>query len=584
MADHILETKIQLRYGTYSEWMNSEVILMLGEAAICAFPYSNTIVSSDLRPEHTPPAIGIKIGDGTHYFYELPWVQAIAADVYGWAKDSQKPQYSAQEISGLKNFVENLITGDVDVTIAPRIYELTQGTGANANKYYLRYKENNEESEWVLDTSTYIDLSDLVKLSTWIGQDVNNFSSLGDRTEEHIQFDLGRLKVTDTEQGSAVVTSVSQTNGKVSSTKRQLTFSDIGGTLSPEHGGTGRTSLTQDQVLVGNGTEAVNFIPIATEMAMNNDLVPNYLVKSYIDNATAGLTGAMHFVGEATVVINPNTAVDPRIDGYNFGQAQLGDVILYDSKEFVWDGAWRLLGDEGSYAVKGSIKDTDISPDAEIQQSKIAGLADTFDTKVDKVEGKTLTSNDFSDELKDKLNNMQDGAQVNAIEHIFLNSEEASITTVNSLTKSVNLVIQEFDSASQDKLSGIESNAQVNKIEKIIYDGEELVPNENKILTINSDPHSEHENKIESIKINGTEYLPNQDKQVNITIDQAALNLNVLEGAQVPAISGAGKDEVEQISKKLQLARIAVTGNVQNLMQTTDTYITLDCGSSTEVI
>lgn len=584
MAENVLETRILLRYGTYSQWMNSDVILMQGEAAICAFPYSNTIVSSDLRPEHTPPAIGIKIGDGTHYFYELPWVQAVAADVYSWAKDSQKPQYSAQEISGLKNFVENLITGDVDVTIAPRIYELTQGTGANANKYYLRYKENNEESEWVLDTSTYIDLSDLVKLSAWIGQDVNNFSSLGDRTEEHIQFDLGRLKVTDTEQGSAVVTSVSQTNGKVSSTKRQLTFSDIGGTLSPEHGGTGRTSLTQDQVLVGNGTEAVNLIPIATEIAMNNDLVPNYLIKSYVDNATAGLTGAMHFVGEATVVINPNSAVDPRIDGYNFGQAQLGDVILYDSKEFVWDGAWRLLGDERSYAVKGSIKDTDISPDAEIQQSKIAGLSDAFDTKVDKVEGKTLTSNDFSDELKDKLDNIQDGAQVNAIEHIFLNSEEASITTVNSLAKSVNLVIQEFDSASQDKLSGIESNAQVNKIEKIIYDGEELVPNENKILTINSDPHTEHENKIESIKINGTEYLPNQDKQVNITIDQAALNLNVLEGAQVPSISGAGKDEVEQVSKKLQLARIAVTGNVQNLLQTTDTYITLDCGSSTEVI
>lgn len=584
MAENVLETKIQLRYGTYSQWMNSEIVLMQGEAAICAFPYSNTIVSSDLRPEHTPPAIGIKIGDGTHYFYELPWVQAIAADVYSWAKDSQKPQYSAQEILGLQNFVENLITGDVDVTIAPRIYELTQGTGANVNKYYLRYKENNEESEWVLDTSTYIDLSDLVKLSAWIGQDANNFSSLGDRTEEHIQFDLGRLQVTDTEQGSAVVTSVSQANGKVSSTKRQLTFSDINGTLSPEHGGTGRTSLTQDQVIVGNGTEPVNFIPIATEIAMNNNLVPNYLVKSYVDNATAGLTGAMHFVGEATVVISPNTAIDPRIDGYNFGQAQLGDVILYDSKEFVWDGTWRLLGDEGSYAVKGSIKNTDISPEAEIQQSKIAGLADTFDTKVDKVEGKTLTSNDFSNELKDKLDNIQDGAQVNAIEHIFLNSEEVSITTVNSLAKSVNLTIQEFDSASQDKLSGIESNAQVNKIEKIIYDGEELVPNENKILTINSDPHTEHENKIESIKINGTEYLPDQDKQISITIDQAALNLNVLEGAQIPTALGAGKEEVEQISKKLQLARIAVTGNVQDLKQTTDTYITLDCGSSTEVI
>lgn len=584
MAENILETRIQLRYGTYSQWMNSDVILKQGEAAICAFPYSNTIVSSDTRPEHTPPAIGIKIGDGSSYFYQLPWIQAVAADVYNWAKDSQKPQYSAQEIIGLQNFVENLITGDTDITIAPRIYELTQGTGANANKYYLRYKENNEESEWVLDTSTYIDLSDLVKLSAWIGQDVNNFSSLGDRTEEHIQFDLGRLKVTDTEQGSSVVTSVSQTNGKVSTTKRQLTFSDISGTITPEHGGTGRTDLTQDQVLVGNGTEAVNFVPIATEIAMNNALVPNYLIKSYVDNATAGLTGAMHFIGEATVVINPNSGIDPRIDGYNFGQAQFGDVILYDSKEYVWDGTWRLLGDEGSYAVKGSIKDTDISADAEIQQSKIAGLADTFDTKVDKVEGKTLTSNDFSDELKDKLSNIQDGAQVNAIEHIFLNGEEASITTVNSLAKSVNLTVQEFDTTSQDKLSGIESNAQVNKIEKIIYDGVELTPNENKILTINSDPHSEHENKIESIKINGKEYSPNQDKQVNITIDQAALNLNVLEGAQVPSVSGAGKDEVEQISKKLQLARIAITGDVQNLLQTADTYITFDCGSSTEVI
>ena len=37
-------------------------------------------------PEHTPPAIGIKIGDGEHYFHELPWVQAVAADVFNWAK------------------------------------------------------------------------------------------------------------------------------------------------------------------------------------------------------------------------------------------------------------------------------------------------------------------------------------------------------------------------------------------------------------------------------------------------------------------------------------------------------------------
>ena len=584
MAENVLETRIQLRYGTYSQWMNSSTILKQGEAAICAFPYSNTIITSDNRPANTPPAIGIKIGDGTHYFHELPWVQAIAADVYSWAKDSIKPSYSAQEIQGLQSFVENLISGDVEVTIAPRIYELIQGTGANINKYYLRYKESTEESEWVLDTSTYIDLSDLIKISNWIGNDINLYSTLGDRTEEHIQYDLGRLKVTDTEQGNYVVTSVSQTNGKISTTKRQLGFSDISGTIDIDKGGTGKKTLPQGEVLIGNGTEPITSIPIATTIAANNNLVPNYLIKAYVDNATAGITGAMHFIGEATVVINPDTSVDPRIEGYIFSHAQYGDVILYDQKEYVWDGSWRLLGDEGSYAVKGSIKNVDIAPDADIQQSKIAGLSTTFNTKVDKVEGKTLTSNDFTDELKDKLDGIQENAQVNAIEHVFLNNNEVTIGTVNQLTKSINLIVQEFDSVSQDKLSNIEAEAQVNKIEKIIYDGEEIVPNENKVVTINSNPHTEHENKIESIIINGTEYIPNQNKQVSITIDQAALNLNVLEGAQVPLPGSSTMGEVEQINKKLQLARIAATGNVQDLLQTNDTYITLYCGSSTDII
>ena len=75
MADHILETRIVLRYGTYAQWMNSNVILMQGEAAIAAFPNNRIIEDlSNSAPENTPPAIGIKIGDGRHYFSELPWV------------------------------------------------------------------------------------------------------------------------------------------------------------------------------------------------------------------------------------------------------------------------------------------------------------------------------------------------------------------------------------------------------------------------------------------------------------------------------------------------------------------------------
>lgn len=585
MADHILETKIQLRYGTYSQWMNSDVILMQGEAAICAFPNNRIIETlSNGRPENTPPAIGIKIGDGTHYFSELPWVQAIAADVYNWAKASYKPSYSAQEIEGLQSFVENLVGGDVDVNIAPRIYQLTRGTDENIDKYYLRYKENNEDSPWILDTSNYIDLSDLTAVVNWIGRsNIEDYPTLLNRVYVQVQYILSLIQNADVAREHQFVTAVIQENGQVSVERARPTFEDLIGVATVSQGGTGRSSLTEDSVLVGNGTDAVRLIPIADSIASNNYLVPNSVIKAYVDNATSGITGAMHFIGEASVVITNNSSIDPRIGGYLFSQAQPGDVILSEQKEYVWTGtSWRLLGDEGSYAIKGSIRDADIDAEAEIQQSKIAGLDATFNTKVDKVEGKSLTSNDFTDELKQKLDGIEEGAQRNSIEHILVNGAEVPPATVNNLDRAVDLQIKEFDDSSRAKLEGIQAEAQVNTIEKIKYDGEELVPDENKVINITPDPHTEHENKIESIFLNDVEWVPNANKEVRIVLDQAALNLNVLEGAQVPL--GNGKQEVEQINKKLQLSHIAVTGNISSLLQTADTYVILDCGSSTEVI
>ena len=86
MAEHTIETRILLRYDTLDHWLNSTVILKPGEAAIAASTFDYTIEGTNDRPEHTPPAIGIKVGDGYHYFSELPWVQAVAGDVYSWAK------------------------------------------------------------------------------------------------------------------------------------------------------------------------------------------------------------------------------------------------------------------------------------------------------------------------------------------------------------------------------------------------------------------------------------------------------------------------------------------------------------------
>jgi len=59
----------------------------------------------------------------------------------------------------LQSFIEDNFHISGDVTIAPRIYQLVQGTGDDQYKYYLRYKENNEDAQWVTDTNQAIDLT-----------------------------------------------------------------------------------------------------------------------------------------------------------------------------------------------------------------------------------------------------------------------------------------------------------------------------------------------------------------------------------------------------------------------------------------
>lgn len=598
MAEHTIETRILLRYDTLSNWLNSTVILKPGEAAVAAAPFSYTIEGTNDRPEHTPPAVGIKIGDGYHYFSELPWVQGIAGDVYNWAKQQNKPSYSASEIQGLATFVQQYITGggqSGDVTVEARAYRLTEIN----NKYYLQSR-GVEDEDWVTDELHFIDLSQLADLLTWLGTAVDDYWTIGGFTNQKIADKLNTLNYSDTEDLSKVVTAVDQVNGKISVTHRTLSTNNLSGILKVSQGGTGRDTLEQDSVLVGNGSNAVSLRPIETELTSNNNLATNRAIITYINNATAGLTGAMHFIGEATVEIRNGSSVNPRIDGYNFSSAQPGDVILFGQQEYVWNGVWTLLGDEGSYAVKGSITNADIADGAEIAQSKIANLTSDLSLKVDKVTGKQLSTNDFTDEEKQKLLGIEDNAQRNIIEHIYVNGTEAIPTIVDGNPNSLSLRVSALTQEEEEKISGIENGAQANRIEHIFLNSNELnittVKNLAKSVNILLNEYTDAEqlklagiesgaqvNIIEKIFFNETQFQPNAEKEVHVVIDEAALNLQVIKGARVPN-GGLYEDIDITQEKKLELARIAKTGNIVDLIQTNNTYVILDCGSSTEVL
>lgn len=97
-----MNVRIKNKYDSYEKWMASSLVLEAGEIAIASIP------SGD-KTGLTPPAIGVKVGDGSKTFAQLSWIQATAGDVYDWAKAATKPEYKATEITGLADYISGEI-------------------------------------------------------------------------------------------------------------------------------------------------------------------------------------------------------------------------------------------------------------------------------------------------------------------------------------------------------------------------------------------------------------------------------------------------------------------------------------------
>jgi hypothetical protein len=87
-TEKLLQTRIQLKYDSYSEWIaHKNVVLKAGEIGICAIPSGSSAMNGD----GARPQILFKVGDGTTTWENLPWASAKAADVYDWAKAASLP-------------------------------------------------------------------------------------------------------------------------------------------------------------------------------------------------------------------------------------------------------------------------------------------------------------------------------------------------------------------------------------------------------------------------------------------------------------------------------------------------------------
>ena len=222
---------------------------------------------------------------------------------------------------------------------------------------------------------------------------------------------VATLSNTDEAVAGQFVTEVKEADGIVSVKRSKLAASDIPD-LTHTKISDWDTELAKKQ----------NTLTIADSYDADTNPVAT---KKTVTDAVAGLSGAMHFIGQSTT--DPTLPAGPTIEGVTSYAA--GDVVTFGTKEYVKDkaGTWVLLGDEGSYAVKGAISNADIAADAGIAQSKIAGLPDALANRYtkDEADGKFVAKETgkslVSDTLIAKLEGVADGAQANVVEKVKVN-------------------------------------------------------------------------------------------------------------------------------------------------------------------
>lgn len=198
----------------------------------------------------------------------------------------------------------------------------------------------------------------------------------GGSVGSQIDAKIAKLDAAEVAVGTGeIIEKVSQTDGKISVSKRALVAGDI-------------PTIEQSQVN-GLGTALAAKQDVLAFQSDNYDKETNKVItKSDLDTAVAGLSGAVHFIGVKESL--PTS-------GNN------GDICIVGNKEYVYstsDSKWHELGDETIYAVKGQIKDVDVAADAAIAQSKIAGLTDALDAKANSADLGSMASETATDYIK----------------------------------------------------------------------------------------------------------------------------------------------------------------------------------------
>ena len=114
---NVINTRIQLKYDSFSNWNTKNPTLLSGEIAIAYLGPTHT----ETTPDNGTHPVLFKVGPGA--FNSLPWASGLAADVYAWAKKETPdwadfPKLPLEVIdNGTGKFITDVTYSDNKLTI-----------------------------------------------------------------------------------------------------------------------------------------------------------------------------------------------------------------------------------------------------------------------------------------------------------------------------------------------------------------------------------------------------------------------------------------------------------------------------------
>lgn len=432
MANKTFSTRIKNKIDTYANWIDKDPVLLNGEIAVVIIPAETGAVQGE-------PVTLFKVGDGTKNFSQLEFTGAKAADVYGWAKAATKPTYSATEITGLETYIGEKIQ-DTDTQ-----YKL-EADAEDGHKFYLYSKAKGDEAFGTTPVSTISIPEKVYTLVTGTANGTVKFNG-----EDVAVKGLGSAAYTDStayDANGAAQTAEDNAKAYADGKDTAIAAAKKAGTDAQDAVNT----LSGKVGTVPENKTVVEMISDAQAAATYNDTEVKAGIKANADaitklNGTSAVEGSVDKkVADAINEFATKVSDDQTVNTFK-------ELIDYaaDHKDEYSTLSGEVQANKTAIATLNG-KDTDAGSVAKTVKDAVdaaqATLQGNIDKKVDKVEGKGLSTNDYTTDEKTKLEGIATGAQVNVIETVKVNGVALTPTA-----KAVDVTVPTGALASKDKVS-----------------------------------------------------------------------------------------------------------------------------------